>query len=252
MHRISIQSTYLIHCCKFADDTYLIVAGRHASTRVTEIEHVQIWAAANNLCLNHTKSAEIIFTKSRLNTNIQFSLPQPILGIPQVNSIKILGVTICDINCQSPITSEPSLDNVRNHCMPKKNLRAHGLNNRSIQTIFNSIIMSKLLYASPAWSGFANKEDQQRIASFLRKSSKSAFAPPDLLSFSQLSADIDDKLFKKMSSDGDHVLHNLLAPVCDTEHNLRRRNHPFVLPAKAKTALQEKNFLNRVLYKNSY
>ena len=121
-----------------------------------------------------------------------------------------------------------------------------------IQTIFNSIIMSKLLYASPAWSGFANKEDQQRIDSFLRKSSKSAFAPPDLLSFSQLSADIDDKLFKKISSDNDHVLHGLLPPVCDTGHNLRRRNHPFVLPAKAKTTLQEKNFLNRVLYKNSY
>ena len=39
-----------------------------ASTRVAEIEHVQKWAAANNLCLNHSKSAEIIFTKSRLNT----------------------------------------------------------------------------------------------------------------------------------------------------------------------------------------
>ena len=133
-----------------------------------------------------------------------------------------------------------------------KMLRAHGLNNQSIQTIFNSIIMSKLVYASPAWSGFANKEDQQRIDSFLRKSSKSAFAPPDLLPFSQLSADIDDKLFKKISSDDDHVLHSLLPPVCDTGHNLRRRNHPFVLPAKAKSALQEKNFMNRVLYKNSY
>ena len=71
---------------------------------------------------------------------------------------------------------------------------------QSIQTIFNSIIMSKLLYASPAWSGFANKEDQQRIDSFLRKSSKSSFTLPDLPLFSQLNADISMTNFSKKSA----------------------------------------------------
>ena len=131
-------------------------------------------------------------------------------------------------------------------------LRAHGLNNQSIQTIFNSIIMSKLLYASPAWSGFANKEDQQRIDSFLRKSSKSSFAPPDLLSFSQLNADIDDKLFKKISSDDDHVLHSLLPPVCDTDTTSDVEITHSCSQQKPKRPCKKKNFLKRVLYKNSY
>ena len=121
-----------------------------------------------------------------------------------------------------------------------KMLRAHGLNNQSIQTIFNSIIMSKLLYASPVWSGFANKEDQQRIDSFMRKSSKSSFAPPDLLSFSQLSADIDDKLFKKISSDDDHVLHSLLPPVCDTGTQPPTSKSPIRAPSKSQNGLARK------------
>ena len=45
---------------KFADDTYLIVAGKNAATRIAEIENVQNWATANNLILNHSKSGEII------------------------------------------------------------------------------------------------------------------------------------------------------------------------------------------------
>ena len=152
LHPINIFNSL----CKFADDTYLIVAGRHASTRVAEIEHVQKWAAANNLCLNHSKSAEIIFIKSRLNTNIQFSSPQPILGIPRVNSIKILGVTISD-----KLSISDHIRTVIGKCAQSlyalKMLRAHGLNNQSIQSIFNSIIRSKLLYASPAWSGFCKQ-----------------------------------------------------------------------------------------------
>ena len=61
-------------------------------------------------------------------------------------------------------------------------LRAHGLDNHSVQTVYNAIVMSKLLYASPAWLpwyGFTSKEDRDRIDSFMRKSTKSAFAPPD-------------------------------------------------------------------------
>ena len=79
---------------KFADDTYLIVAGKHASTRIAEIENVQNWATANNLRLNHSKSAEIIFTRPRLNQIVKNSLPHPVLGILRGSSIEILGVKI--------------------------------------------------------------------------------------------------------------------------------------------------------------
>ena len=131
-------------------------------------------------------------------------------------------------------------------------LRANGLDNHSVQTVYNAIVMSKLLYASPAWYGFASKEDRDRIDSFMKKSSKSAFAPPDQTSFASLSEKLDDKMFEQVSMDEHHVLHHSLPPVNVTGHNLRRRTHSFVLPAKCKTVLQDKNFFKRVLYKDSY
>ena len=73
--------------------------------------------------------------------------------------------------------------------------------------------MSKLLYASPTWYGFTSKEDRDRIDSFMKESSKSAFAPPDQTSFASLCEKLDDKMFKKVLMDGHHVLHRLLPPV---------------------------------------
>ena len=76
-------------------------------------------------------------------------------------------------------------------------LRAHGLDNHSVQTVYNAIVMSKLLYASPAWYGFTSKEDNDRIDSFMKKSSKSAFAPPDQTSFASLCENLTTKCSKK-------------------------------------------------------
>ena len=59
--------------------------------------------------------------------------------------------------------------------------------------------MSKFLYASPAGSGFDIKEDQHKIDSF-EKIFKMGFCYPDQFSFSLLSADPNDKLFKTNSA----------------------------------------------------
>jgi len=40
---------------KFADDIYLVVPGVNTDTCQEEIDHIQTWAADNNLKLNHNK-----------------------------------------------------------------------------------------------------------------------------------------------------------------------------------------------------
>ena len=42
----------------------------------------------------------------------------------------------------------------------------------------------------------------------------------------------DQKLFSKILSLSNHVLHSLLPPVKQTAHNLRRRTHNRILPTK--------------------
>jgi len=62
----------------------------------------------------------------------------------------------------------------------------------------------------------------------------------------------NDKLFELVLQSGDrHVLHELLADRVDISYNLRSRSHDRVLPEK-KGHLTDKNFLTRMLYKNTY
>jgi len=42
-------------------------------------------------------------------------------------------------------------------------LRAHGLSDSGLHTVFWSVVVAKIMYASSAWSGFVNKQDLQRI-----------------------------------------------------------------------------------------
>jgi len=72
---------------KFADDTYLIVPAVNTDTCQDEIQHLQTWAADNNLKLNRDKTKEIIFTASRKQAP---SSPHP--DIERVSSLRILGV----------------------------------------------------------------------------------------------------------------------------------------------------------------
>jgi len=48
--------------------------------------------------------------------------------------------------------------------------RAHGLCRMAIQAVFRSVILARLLYALPAWWGFAGTQDRQKVCSFLRRS----------------------------------------------------------------------------------
>ena len=69
------------------------------------------------------------------------------------------------------------------------------------------------MYASPAWVGLAGQDERTRINSFLRRSKRFGYYPEDGnfgKMFEELSANADDKLFKNIESNNNHVLHHLL------------------------------------------
>ena len=59
-------------------------------------------------------------------------------------------------------------------------LRSHSPNTTGLQTIFQSVVVSKLLYASTAWSSFTSVADHQRADVFLCRSKCCNFCPPYL------------------------------------------------------------------------
>ena len=79
---------------KFADDTGLIVGENQVASRLTELNNINDRAVRNNLCLNQTKSAEMVFINQR--TEKRNNPPPPINGISRVRALKFLGVTITD------------------------------------------------------------------------------------------------------------------------------------------------------------
>ena len=88
-------------------------------------------------------------------------------------------------------------------------LRAHGMNNEGIQEVLRAKIVSKLTYASPAWSGFASQLDINKIDRFLSKAKKLNFYPTEGPTITQLWSNADDKLFQKFK-----IIHTMFYTNC--------------------------------------
>jgi len=77
--------------CKFADDTYLIAPGINTDTCEDEIQHLQTWAADNNLKLNEDKTKEIVIMASRKQAP-----PPPRPDVERVSRLRVLSVIMND------------------------------------------------------------------------------------------------------------------------------------------------------------
>ena len=138
-------------------------------------------------------------------------------------------------------------------CSTLKVLRAHGMNDSALQSVYQAVIISKLMYGSSAWWGFASPSDRQRIQAFIRCSERSRFTPPDLPLFADLSRQADENLFNSILNNSHHVQHHLLPPPSQASqhYTLRSRRHNLQLSITS-TSLIDKNFLPRMLHMDSY
>src|SRR6218665_3849701 len=105
---------------------------------------------------------------------------------------------------------------------------------------------NRILYAGPAWWGYADEADRTRMGRFMRRLLKAGFT-------STADADIDAsissaelKLLNRVQSNEFHVLRPLFPALVQHKYSLRRRVHSFMLPFK-----DDKNFISRVLLKHS-
>jgi hypothetical protein len=238
--------------CKYADDTYLIIPASQADSRVAELDNVETWSRLNNLRLNRSKSVEIIFINSKRKCKSKFQSPPLINGISRVTSLKILGVTITSSLSASEHVRQV-LQSSAQTLYALRILRSQGMNNTDLQTVYRSVVVSKLLYASSAWIGFTTAADRLRIEAFLRRSKRNGFCGANLPSFEELSKLADQKLFDKLLGNNNHVLSNLLPSqsAASQNYSLRPRVHNRELPLYL-TRLVNNNFLNRMLFQDSY
>jgi len=106
-----------------------------------------------------------------------------------------------------------------------------------------------------AWWGFASRptSDLQRLEAFNCRSDRCGFVPANLPTFADLCENADDKLSNAITSDCNYVLHYLLPSQSQgsQHYDLRQRPHNFSLPSRT-GHLTDKNYIQRMLYFNSY
>jgi len=125
-------------------------------------------------------------------------------------------------------------------------LRAHCMDDSSLQTIYRSVIISKLTYASSAWWGFTSTVDRQRLEAFIRRSHRSRCVPHDLPAFADICLSADEKLFSAVIRDIDHVLHKLLPPLSTASQSYNLREGTLLRLRTGR--LSDHNFIERMLY----
>ena len=128
-------------------------------------------------------------------------------------------------------------------------MKSHGMPDKALHTVFQSTTLTKLLYCSPAWWGYAKADDRERLEGFLRRSKRFGYCSDNVKTFSELCTDADSKLFKQVLSNSNHVLHALLPPRRETVYNLRPRKHDRLQPVQT-NRFTNSNFLTRMLSGN--
>lgn len=236
---------------KFADDTYIIIPASNIDTRDMEIDNVETWSRVNNLKLNRSKCCEMIITDNRGRAQNK-AIPIVLEGLHRVTSLKILGVTITN-----NLSMSEHVRNVIANCAQTlyalRVLRTHGMTNSELQIVYRSVVVAKIIYAASAWWAFTSAADRQRIDAFIRRSIRCGFCAINQSTFEELCVDADGRLFRTILSNSDHLLARFLPnkSVAFQNYNLRWRPHNLILPPRL-THLTDCNYINRMLYFNSY
>ena len=120
--------------------------------------------------LNVKKTKELVFH----HPNSCFSLPDPLPDIERVNGLKLLGVFV-NANCKFDEHVNKMLCLCSQRMYLLKQLKSQGLGIKQLHIVFNALIVSRVLYALPAWGGFLSSDLLNKIVSILRKAHKCGY-----------------------------------------------------------------------------
>ena len=128
---------------KYADDTYLIVLASASYSVEVELVRIEAWSKEKNLQLNQAKSREIIFAARRKRP----SQPDPVKGIKQAESLKVLEVHVCSNQAASNYVTE-TIAACSRSLYAIKILKLHGLAGQALHAVFQATTLAKLMYGA--------------------------------------------------------------------------------------------------------
>jgi len=123
-------------------------------------------------------------------------------------------------------------------------LRAHGLPPTALQEVARATTITRLLYAAPAWWGFASAEDRHRIERFLKTMQRVGYLLPTIKGIEEMIGEAENRLLQAVIWNEWHVLRDSFPAVLQRHYNFRPRPHDFKLPPK-----DDKNYIPIILYR---
>jgi hypothetical protein len=194
--------------------------------------------------MNMSKTKELVFHRP----NPCLYDPPPLLtDIERVKCIKLLGLLISDTFCFDEHLKY-ILTVCGQRCYLLKALRWQGLSRELINTIYQSLIISRLQYALPSWGGFLSKKQITKVNNFLCRSHRFGFTL-NKRTFEDILSEVDSVLFTSILNSS-HCLNNLLPPARFTPMTMRN-SQCFQLPL-CRYTLFKHSFIPRSAFKYSY
>jgi len=176
------------------------------------------------MVINELKTKELVF--HRLWPQ-RCHMGSPIDGIERVIHCKLLGVVV-----QDTISVDMHANYILSICSKciflLKRLRDQGLPVKHLNTVFQALIISGLLYALPSWGCFLPADLSGKIDAFLRRAHRYGLAA-NILTVSELFDSVAQDFFSKIPSP-DHYRHSVLPEEKTSSLALRPHGHQFQLP----------------------
>ena len=234
---------------KYADDGDLVVPSVNTDTIQIEVDNITKWTESNNLKLNGNKTKELIVYRPGPKAN-RIS-PPPTPGIERVSTLNVLGVILDETLTFRQHIEQRVVHSAASSMYALKVLRSRGLSGQQLWDVTTQTLVARMLYASPVWWGFIDAGSRNEIEAVIRRLIRLNYLPSEFGLFEEMCRKADTALFSAVLTDSTHVLNHLLPPVKDVGYNLRPRTHDRCLPGRL-SSLQKKNFLNRLLFLDSY
>ena len=153
------------HICKYADDSSLLVPEKCDIDISEVLENLHKWADENKLKINLAKTKQLVFLRPNVRN---YFAPSELPGLERILCAKLLGEWLQhDLGMRKHIDYVLHICNQRTYLLTQ--LKRQGLSLAQLQSVFDAIILSRVVYAVPAWRGYLSAADTECLQSCLSR-----------------------------------------------------------------------------------
>ena len=203
---------------KYTVDATLLVPEKIYIQIQDEFNSITKWAADNKLTINLSNTRELIFHRPNPRNYIP---PTEINGIEIVSVVKLLGIWL-----QDDMSFTKHVDYITHICNQRlyllNQLKKQSLPRTELQSVFVITVLSRLLYASPAWNGYATASNLESLKNVLIKAKRWQIVDKDYV-LQELFRDCERALFSAAQS-SNHCLNHLFLVKPNRVHTISLRS----------------------------